>query len=66
VFGALWESGLGNFGFGRVVGRVARVPMQSVMLNRLNITDETDARDMAEYVPIIPRHLRHATPPCIG
>jgi len=49
VFGALWESGLGNFGFGRVVGRVARVPMQSVMLNRLNITDETDARDMAEY-----------------
>jgi len=48
-FGALWGSGLGNFGFARTVGRMAKGTLQNIMIGRLNIRDEKDATLLAEY-----------------
>lgn len=49
VFGALWDTGIGNFGFARTIGRVAKGSAQSAVVGRLNIVDDQDARLLGEY-----------------
>ena len=49
LFGALWESGLGNFGFAKNLGRIVQGVAQSAVLGRLNIRDEEERKLVASY-----------------
>ena len=49
LFGALWESGLGNFGFAKILGRIVQGVAQSAVLGRLNIRDEEERKLVASY-----------------
>lgn len=49
LFGLLWGSDLGNFGFAKILGRIARVPASSGMAGRLGIRDEEEAELLGSY-----------------
>ena len=49
LFGALWASGLGNFGFAKVLGRAASQTARNAVVGRLGIDDDDERRLLGEY-----------------
>lgn len=49
LFGCLWDAGVGNFGFLRALGRLARGTAKSAVVGRFRIQDEEERALVADY-----------------